>query len=647
MPIATSKQPLLSQFLRREANIGFAEVTGEKENRGTGYGLEIPFNSAMWVSEPDVEVQVQMGQSGRAAHPPTTISKLFKETCNKFASQNALNVKRGGRWHSYSYAQFYEHTMSVSKSLLAAGLKRFESVSIMASNSPEWMMADIGAIQAGGLSNGIYTTNSLDITRYILKHSNTRVAFGDTNAILEKLLEAGSDISDLIFVQSVPGSVDPALKAKGVLEWSEFIELGKNIQTAEVEAIMDSQRPGHCSTLLYTSGTTGQPKGVMASHDNLVWNSLTLYQDYKITQEYTMVSYLPFSHIAAQIVDMMIPLHSGCKVFFALPDAMKGSLIETLREIEPNIFFGVPRVWEKLKENIEPAVISGEVPLESVKKMLGLINGKVCFTAASPISLNVLEFFDKAGVTIFSIYGASENMGPGTVSLPGANLLGSVGRSIEGSETKIHEPNSDGDGEICFKGRYNFMGYLHDAEKTAKVTDKNGWYYTGDIGHVDDNGFYFITGRIKEILITSGGENVAPVPIEQEMKKQLRMCSSCVVVGDGKKFLSMLVTLKCRLAPDGLPSDELDEEAIDICKSLGVEATTVSEAVKSSVVHQYIEDGMHKANEKAVSNVAKIKKFAFLPRDFSIYSGELTPTAKLKRTFVAEIYAKIIDQFYL
>ncbi|KAI6649820.1 hypothetical protein LOD99_6370 [Oopsacas minuta] len=238
-------------------------------------------------------------------------------------------------------------------------------------------------------------------------------------------------------------------------------------------------------------------------------------------------------------------------------------------------------------------------------------------------------------------------MGPGTVSLPGANLLGSVGRSIEGSETKIHEPNSDGDGEICFKGRYNFMGYLHDAEKTAKVTDKNGWYYTGDIGHVDDNGFYFITGRIKEILITSGGENVAPVPIEQEMKKQLRMCSSCVVVGDGKKFLSMLVTLKCRLAPDGLPSDELDEEVIDICKSLGVEATTVSEAVKSSVVHQYIEDGMHKANEKAVSNVAKIKKFAFLPRDFSIYSGELTPTAKLKRTFVAEIYAKIIDQFYL
>lgn len=168
-----------------------------------------------------------MGQSGRAAVPPTTIPKLFRDTCQKFATENALNVKRDGVWHSYSYAEFYELTVGVSKSLLAAGLKRFQSVSIMATNSPEWMMADLGAILAGGLSNGIYTTNSLDITRYILKHSDTRVAFGDTNAILEKLVEAGSEISGLLVVRSVPGPVDPPLKARGVLGWSEFIELGK------------------------------------------------------------------------------------------------------------------------------------------------------------------------------------------------------------------------------------------------------------------------------------------------------------------------------------------------------------------------------------------------------------------------------------
>ncbi|NWH70827.1 ACBG2 ligase, partial [Piaya cayana] len=550
-------------------------------------------------------------------------------------------------------------------SCLQLGLERFHGVCILGFNSAEWFIADIGAILAGGFAVGIYTTNSPEACHYVADNCNANVVVVENDKQLQKILEIQHRLPHLKAIVQYGEEIKE--KRPDLYSWSEFMALGKDVPDSQLREIIESQKPNQCCTLIYTSGTTGQPKGVMLSHDNLTWTALAagrflMLADGKEQKE-AVVSYLPLSHIAAQMCDIWTPMTYGVQVFFAQPDALKGSLIDTIREVRPTAFLGVPRVWEKIEEKMKSigakssafgrkvASWAKEVGLQTnlkrmngysedpinfrlarhlvynrVRKALGLDRCTRCYTGAAPISKETLEFFLSLNIPVLELYGMSESSGPHTMSLPHLFKLTSCGKELEGCRTLIHNPDADGVGEICFSGRHIFMGYLNMEEKTREAIDEEGWLHSGDLGKHDKDGFLFITGRIKELIITAGGENIPPVPIEDAVKDALPIISNAMLVGDRAKFLAMLLTLKCKVnAESGEPEDELTPEVIKYCQKLGSRATKVSEIIssKDQAVYVAIQKGITAVNERAVSNAQKIQKWVLLEKDFSLAGGEL------------------------
>jgi long-chain-fatty-acid--CoA ligase ACSBG len=402
-----------------------------------------------------------------------------------------------------------------------------------------------------------------------------------------------------------------------------------------------------------------------------------------------LISYLPLSHVAAQMIDIHGPLMLAANfkhpatVWFARPDALRGTLRDTLLAARPTMFFGVPRVWEKFREALLRARRGGvlgaigdwaksvasekflasqlgsdaEPPLafpvaklllNKVRAALGLDRCRYCLSGAAPITTETLDYFGSLDIPIHQVYGMSECTGPATLDLPDRTKNGSVGPALPGIEIKLdHVEGRDkpNEGEICYRGRNVMMGYMKNEEKTAESIDQDGWLHSGDVGRFDENGFVFITGRIKELIITAGGENIAPVPIEGDIKKLLAGLSNVMMVGDRRKFCSMLVTLQTEPIPEtGTFSDKLAGEALQVDPS----CITVKDAQKSEVWTRYIERGRTTYNnEIAVSNAQKLQKFVILDTDFSVAEGDLTPTLKLKRSVVAEKYANEIDSMYV
>ncbi|XP_048449271.1 long-chain-fatty-acid--CoA ligase ACSBG2-like, partial [Rhincodon typus] len=399
-----------------------------------------------------------------------------------------------------------------------------------------------------------------------------------------------------------------------------------------------------------------------------------------------IVSYLPLSHIAAQMIDIWLSIMFGGTTYFAQPDALKGSLVTTMREVRPTAFMGVPRVWEKMQEKMKTvgaksstvrrkvaswakdvglktnlnrmhgnnAVslnfrVANELVFKKVRNALGLTRCTKCYTGAAPITKDTLEFFLSLNIPVYELYGMSESSGPHTISVPDAFRLSSCGKVMTGCRTKIFNPDDDGCGEICFWGRHVFMGYLHMDDKTPEAVDEDGWLHSGDLGKHDENGFLYITGRIKELIITAGGENIPPIPIEDAVKERLPIISNVMLIGDKRKFLSMLLTLKCNVNSDtGEPQDDLSEAAIQFCQRMGSKATKASEIIASKDVSIYsaIQECINHVNEKATSNAQRIQKWLLLEKDFSIPGGELGPTMKLKRPVVLKMYSDQIDDLY-
>jgi len=290
---------------------------------------------------------------------------------------------------------------------------------------------------------------------------------------------------------------------------------------------------------------------------------------------------------------------------------------------------------------------------EKVKEALGLDRVKFCATAAAPIARETLDYFMSLYIPILEIYGMSECTGPQTVNRPGKHKTGSAGPAMPGTELKIADPDKDGNGEICYRGRHIFMGYMHNDKATAETIDDDGWLHSGDVGKVDAEGFLYITGRIKELIITAGGENIPPVLIEDEIKKELPdVLANVMAVGDRKKFLSAVFTLKLANNPNAAQgeypfSNELAPEAIKALTKAGIEGvTTLEQARASEAVLKYLQTGLDRANKRAISNAQKIQKFFVAPQDFSIEGNELTPTLKLKRRIVVEKYKDDIEKMY-
>eukprot|EP01006_Ploeotia_vitrea_P029918 TRINITY_DN62381_c0_g1_i1.p1 TRINITY_DN62381_c0_g1~~TRINITY_DN62381_c0_g1_i1.p1 ORF type:complete len:506 (+),score=10.07 TRINITY_DN62381_c0_g1_i1:497-2014(+) len=481
------------------------------------------------------------------------------------------------------------------------------------------------------------------------------------------------------------------LCVKPVYTWEQFLKLGDGVSNSNLEDRERQVKPGNCCTLIYTSGTTGPPKAVMVSHDNIVWVTRALIDSIPtLNHGEKMVSYLPLSHIAAQIIDIHAPMYLGCSIYFAQPDALKGTLTNTLKDVKPTFLFGVPRVWEKIQEKMSamgrettgikktistwakglgtdkstraqygngggaPCLygVANAIVFSKIKAALGLDNCKMCFTGAAPISLDTVNYFASLDIPIYEVFGQSECCGPHTFCMPGEWKIGSCGRPVSGTITKIDPVTK----ELCYKGRHIFMGYMYMEEKTRETIDNEGYLHSGDVAEFDsDNkkdvpppsGFMRITGRIKELIITAGGENIPPVLIEDEMKSQMLAISNCMVIGDRRKFLTMLISVKCEVDPNTLESTEkLAADALYVAKQIGSEATTRTEVENDPLWAKYFTDGMKAANKKTTSNAQVVQKYKLLPVDFSEKAGDLTPTLKLKRSVVAEKYSALIESMY-
>ncbi|XP_050345486.1 long-chain-fatty-acid--CoA ligase ACSBG2 isoform X2 [Nymphalis io] len=633
-------------------------------------------------------VKIRMGSRGPAAEPPVSVPGLLNRIVARYPNDIALATKKqDGKWHKITFKQYQDRIRTIAKGFIKLGLERFHSVCILGFNSEQWYIADLAAIHAGGYAAGIYTTNSAEACFHCLETSRANICAVQDKKQLDKILSIQSRLKHLKAIVQWEGPVDTSVP--GVYSWEQVMEMGSKEPDTQLNNILKSISVNECCTLVYTSGTVGQPKAVMLSHDNLTWDAFTISErvrDLRPTDE-CLVSFLPLSHVAAQVVDIYTTLINAVTVYFAQPDALKGSLVETLKEVRPTRFLAVPRVWEKMHEKIMAvgassgtlkryiatwakdkgtqhhlARINGQdgtscgykmaksLVFSKVRENLGLDRCTTFVTAAAPLSPEIKKFFMSLDIPIMDAFGMSEAAGAHTLSIYPKFKLDSSGEILDGTETKFDGSSSvNGPGEIFMRGRHVFMGYLHDEEKTRATVDDEGWLHSGDVGRLDSNNLLYITGRIKELLITAGGENIAPVLIEQTVQSELLHVGYAVLIGDKRKFLSILLTLKAKVNSNtGDALDELDTETKKWVANLGSKATTISEIVrtKDPLVHKAIEEGIARANKQAISNAQKIQKFAILPADFSLNTGELGPTLKIKRNVVYEKYKDIIEGFY-
>ena len=607
---------------------------------------------------------------------PKTIIDILQETVRQFGDRNALVYKKDIGYENMTWKMYYELSKTVACGFLDLGIEAGDGIAIMGFNSKHWLIANMATIMTGAVNIGCYTTNSPEICQHIFNDSKTKIVLVENDHYLQKVLSIKGNTNIKYIIQ-----YDNNLKEddKNIFSWDNFINHCNDKKEKNQELLeqrIKSLQPMDCSTLIYTSGTTGLPKGVMLSHDNIVWTTKTIVDmvNLNTTNIEKIVSYLPLSHIAAQMIDIYMPLICAGETWFAEPTALKGTLVNSLNDANPTIFLGVPRVWEKIMEKMQETGKSltglkkrisqkakvvgakhqiGKTPsmqwrifnalvYKKVKKALGLSNCKLFLTGAAPISKQILEYFASLNINIYDIYGMSECSGPMTISYDGHYKMGSCGVTLKDAEVKTDEIT----GEICTKGRHVMIGYANQPEKTKEVLDSEGWLHTGDIGKIDSDGYLFIVGRIKELIVTSGGENIPPIIIEDNIKNEIPIVSNCMVIGEHRNYLTMLLSLKCKVDGDGNPTDDLDAGVIETISSLGSSAKTVTEAMDDKLINEYIQNGIIRANKKSISNAHNIQKFRVLPVDFSIIGGELGPTLKLKRNVVLAKYKDAIEELY-
>ena len=587
--------------------------------------------------------------------PKLRVMDVLERTVRQHGPRPALRVKRNGGWRTTSWDEYRQQVRQVARALISLGAQPGQSVCIIGYNCPEWFFADIGAIYAGTVPAGIYTTMSAEQCEYIANHCEAVAVFVEDPEQLGKLLSVRSKLPKLRALVLMRGESNQP----GVYSWTKFLELGLNTPEAELDKRIAAQNADAMATLIYTSGTTGTPKGVMLSHDNLTWTSNAAIGLIGGNQYDEVVSYLPLSHIAEQVASLHGPMAFGCCVNFA--ESME-KLGDALREVRPHYFLAVPRVWEKIQERImaigaqNPPLkkkisawarrqglaggyadqervsksplyaIANALVFKKVRKNLGLDRARICVTSAAPISRDTLEFFLSLGLPICEVYGMSECTGPATASLPDRYKTGKAGWVIPGAELKIAE-----DGEICMRGRHVFKGYFKDPGATSETLDKDGWLHSGDIGTIDDKGFLQITDRKKDLIITAGGENIAPALVEGYLKG-IPVVSQAVVIGDRQRYLSVLLTLN---------QERIKQDAV----SCGSAATDAETASKDEKFLAFLQRKIDEVNAR-LARVQAVKKFRVIPKEFTIDGGELTPSMKVKRKVVTEKYKKEIEQLY-
>jgi long-chain acyl-CoA synthetase len=595
----------------------------------------------------------------------STIPGIFLGKVKKYGDRVALREKEFGIWQEISWNEYCRHVRHFCLGLMELGLNKGDHASIFGENEPEWLYADLGIQSAGAVAVGVYPTNPAKEASYVIGHSESIFVICDTQEQVDKVLEARDHLPLLqkIIVTDMKGLrrySDPMIMSFAAVE-----ELGSEVEEKDPDKyyrVVDQLNPADVAIMVYTSGTTGPPKGAMLSHDNVVQ---FLKAQHQVIPQYDtdeIVSYLPLCHVAERMMSVFFPINSGATVNFA--ESVETVTID-MREVLPTFFLAVPRIWEKmmagiiikmkdaswlkrkmysmfrpigekmaearLTEEIIPFTIKLEygigylVLFRHLKKELGLLRARIAVSGAAPIAPEVLKFFHSLGVPVMEGWGMTEETGIGTINHPDDVKLGTVGKPIPGVEIKIAE-----DGEILLRCNHIFVGYWKDPEATAR-TVVDGWLHTGDVGELDEEGRLKITDRKKEIIITSGGKNIAPSEIENRLK-----CSpyinEAIVIGDGRKFLSALIQIEY---------DNVGKWA----QERGIAYTTFKSLSQNPQIHELIQQEVKEAN-KEFAQVETIKKFRLLDKELDHDDDELTATLKLRRKTVNQKFGHIIEEMY-
>jgi long-chain acyl-CoA synthetase len=596
--------------------------------------------------------------------PAQTIIERFHERVAQHPDQVALRYKHGGAWKDITWREYGDHVKGAGKALMALGMARGDKMALLSKNRPNWHIADIACMSVGGATAPIYVTNSPDQVRHVVHDSDSKVIVVEDNDQLEKVLKVREELPKLekvVVIEGYQGDADPGL----VLSWEDFVALGGDVDDAAYQAATEAVHPDDLATFVYTSGTTGNPKGVMLTHGNVWWTCTHSEQHIPIGSGARALSYLPLSHIAERMISHFLQIYYGATTWFA---ESLDTLLVDLNECKPTYFFGVPRVWEKFYAGVQAKMAAADpndrkakiakkaiavgrrvteleqeavnrggkmadakiplglkvqhtildkLALSKVRGAFGLDECTLAVSAAAPLSPDLIWFFHSVGIKIAEGYGQSEDNGPTTWNPPDAVKIGTVGTPLPGIEVKLAE-----DGEILARGGNVMTGYYKNEEATKETIDDEGWLHSGDVGEFDEHGYLKITDRKKDLIITAGGKNIAPQELENRIKSSHPLISQVVVIGDRRPFLSALITLdeeKTQGAGDKLAHDD----------------KTLKE----------IEAAISRVNQN-LAKVEGIKKFRVLERDFLQEENEITPTMKVKRKTINDVYGSVIEDMY-
>ena len=571
---------------------------------------------------------------------------------------DCLQHKVDGRYVPISTAELVDRVQRLAHALQALGVHRGERIALMADNGPHWPLVDFATLGMGGVLVPVYPTLLAEGAAYIVHDSGSKVLFVQGRERLDGLLALRGDMPSLEHVVFIDDGADPGADYTTL---ATLLERGAGADRASFEALAREATPADLATLIYTSGTTGNPKGVMLTHGNIASNIVDGLSCIDVEGNYTALSFLPLSHSFERTVDY-IYFYKGCSIAYA---ESINTVAQNFQDVKPHLFVAVPRVYEKVlsrvHENIAqaggvkeklfrwavevgrqslPARLSGKGPggLLGLKlaladklvfsKIRARLGGRFEFaiSGGAPLPRDVAEFFWGAGVRIFEGYGLTETSPVLTVNSPRKVKLGSVGTAIPNVQLRIAE-----DGEILAKGPNIMQGYFNNPEATAEVIDADGWFHTGDIGHLDAEGFCFITDRKKEIIVNAYGKNIATAPIENALKAS-RFIGQAVVIGDRKKFLSALIV------PDF-------ETLRPWARAQGIEFGDDAQLVRAQPVRELIGREIAPVNEK-LARYERIQTWEIVPAEFTLEGGELTPTQKVKRRVINTKYKDLIDGMY-
>ncbi|PUA82132.1 AMP-dependent synthetase/ligase [Nocardioides currus] len=595
-----------------------------------------------------------------------TLIDALADTAAKFADDAAYSdrhdVPDGETWRTLTWAQTRELALDVAGALIASGVEPGDTVAIMATNRIEHMVADMGGVHAAATPMSIYNTLSPAQVAFIAGEARPKVVVVETQDHLDRWAQALDGVAKVVVL-------DPAVRPEGevYVDWSTFVESGRAHRAEhpdvieERHAALDQDAP---ATILYTSGTTGNPKGVVLTHHNVVYEALSTLEAAGLAPGQRQVSYLPLAHIAERVLSLYGPQVVGSHSYCIGDPA---ELLATLGEVHPTAFFGVPRVWEKIKTGISAKLAADPNPdnvklvqdsmaaglawvqaqevggtmtpeieaayqqadeaiLGFLKLLLGLDQVTWAGSAAAPMPIEVAKFMAGLGLKVYDVYGMTETCGAVTANGPADFRLGTVGRATPGMEVALGE-----DDEVLVRGPVITPGYHRQEQATRNLIDADGWVHTGDIGTLDEDGFFAIVDRKKELIITSAGKNIAPSNIENYLKES-PLVGHAMAIGDNQAYVVAILTLDGEIAPL-------------VAQQLGIETTDLAELSQHPKIRGAVQAAVDAANER-LSRPEQVKAWELLPHEWTAESDELTPTLKLKRRVVNEKYADVVSSLY-